>query len=449
MSREMTRLIGMAAGLLAVTLGAVGTARCDTIVLQSGYKFICKIHPDNKVFKHDPEQWVEFEIGSWTLDIPRSMVQSVEEDDLYVPPKTEAERKVAEQVIEAIMGEIERAKAEGVREQVAALGAEVTYLVNFADVLPAGQAQPVPAKEGDLLPEGSTLVVKRNSRGEVRIGEHVRVGVAAATTVELQTMKKVLSSGKTTWRVSLGLPVGKVWIDMGSMGAGETLEMNVAGCSFSVAADSLLSVTSALGTGYAFAYWRGPRDLVVRAPQHIEGGGFSLKQGYLVGFGAGRSTVTERRLPPGGDDEWNRWREFEPVRFDLEFRLIPPPLERLSSEDVQYQLRETRVAESVEVRGEIRTNVLQNVALYQSALESFRKDVGRCPTPGEGLEALREDIGVEGWKGPYVGAETQRLDPWAEPYRYRVLGSGSSGIPIVYSSGQNKIDEFGLGDDIR
>jgi len=58
------------------------------------------------------------------------------------------------------------------------------------------------------------------------------------------------------------------------------------------------------------------------------------------------------------------------------------------------------------------------IALLESALDTYRLDVGSYPTTEQGLEALREEpAGVERWDGPYVRKELP-LDPWGRPYVY-------------------------------
>ena len=58
------------------------------------------------------------------------------------------------------------------------------------------------------------------------------------------------------------------------------------------------------------------------------------------------------------------------------------------------------------------------IALLESALDTYRLDVGSYPTTEQGLEALREQpAGVERWDGPYLRKELP-LDPWGRPYVY-------------------------------
>jgi general secretion pathway protein G len=59
------------------------------------------------------------------------------------------------------------------------------------------------------------------------------------------------------------------------------------------------------------------------------------------------------------------------------------------------------------------------IAAFESALGSYRLDVGSFPTTDQGLQALRtRPVGVENWDGPYLPKEIP-LDPWKHPYVYR------------------------------
>lgn len=59
------------------------------------------------------------------------------------------------------------------------------------------------------------------------------------------------------------------------------------------------------------------------------------------------------------------------------------------------------------------------IAAFESAIGSYRLDVGAFPTTDMGLQALRtRPTGVDNWDGPYVPKEIP-LDPWGHPYVYR------------------------------
>ena len=56
------------------------------------------------------------------------------------------------------------------------------------------------------------------------------------------------------------------------------------------------------------------------------------------------------------------------------------------------------------------------IALFETALDTFRLDVGRYPTTEEGLEALRVNPETsEKWDGPYL-QKAVPPDPWGHPY---------------------------------
>jgi general secretion pathway protein G len=59
------------------------------------------------------------------------------------------------------------------------------------------------------------------------------------------------------------------------------------------------------------------------------------------------------------------------------------------------------------------------MALFETALDTYRLDVGKYPTTDQGLSALRaQPDGAERWDGPYLPKEIP-LDPWGHPYEYQ------------------------------
>ena len=78
------------------------------------------------------------------------------------------------------------------------------------------------------------------------------------------------------------------------------------------------------------------------------------------------------------------------------------------------------------------------ITLFETALDTYRLDMGKYPTTDMGLGALRkkpEDS--EKWDGPYLPKEIP-LDPWGKPYEYRspsehgdydIISLGADGSP--------------------
>lgn len=72
-----------------------------------------------------------------------------------------------------------------------------------------------------------------------------------------------------------------------------------------------------------------------------------------------------------------------------------------------------------------------------SALDLYRLDMGRYPTEQEGIEALvKRPSDAEHWNGPYVKKKEMLIDPWGEPFHYRI--PGQHGSYDLYSLGADK-----------
>ncbi len=62
------------------------------------------------------------------------------------------------------------------------------------------------------------------------------------------------------------------------------------------------------------------------------------------------------------------------------------------------------------------------ISLFETALDTYRLDLGRYPTTEQGLAAMRvRPQGEENWDGPYLPKEVP-LDPWGNPYDYKSPG---------------------------
>jgi general secretion pathway protein G len=67
----------------------------------------------------------------------------------------------------------------------------------------------------------------------------------------------------------------------------------------------------------------------------------------------------------------------------------------------------------------------------KAALDMYLLDVGRYPSDEEGLKVLVEPAqGIAGWAGPYLDDEAVPLDPWGQPYAYK-LGGEARGYQIL------------------
>jgi len=84
-----------------------------------------------------------------------------------------------------------------------------------------------------------------------------------------------------------------------------------------------------------------------------------------------------------------------------------------------------------------------DVARLDFALDAFKADTGRYPTPEEGLDALVDRTwSSPNWRGPYI--RRPPLDPWGHAYVYSAPAPAVA--PHVVCTGPDGL--LGTGDDI-
>ena len=76
---------------------------------------------------------------------------------------------------------------------------------------------------------------------------------------------------------------------------------------------------------------------------------------------------------------------------------------------------------------------------FSTALDAFRRDMGRYPTSAEGLAALVvQPSGATRWNGPYLRKNVIPKDPWGNEYQYRA--PGQHGAFDLYSLGADNAE---------
>lgn len=77
-------------------------------------------------------------------------------------------------------------------------------------------------------------------------------------------------------------------------------------------------------------------------------------------------------------------------------------------------------------RGKAKVAEIQ-IEQLQASLDLYRLDMRRYPTSEEGLSALLTRPSAEAgrWSGPYLDKASGLIDPWDNPYAYRVIDTGT------------------------
>ncbi len=74
------------------------------------------------------------------------------------------------------------------------------------------------------------------------------------------------------------------------------------------------------------------------------------------------------------------------------------------------------------------------ISLFETALDTYRLDMGKYPPTEQGLLALRvKPSDNDNWDGPYLSKEIPN-DPWKHPYEYRYPGEHGDYDIISYGA---------------
>jgi len=75
------------------------------------------------------------------------------------------------------------------------------------------------------------------------------------------------------------------------------------------------------------------------------------------------------------------------------------------------------------------------IANIVSSLSLYRLDVGKFPTEAQGLKALVEQpADVKNWEGPYLTRHDGIIDPWGNPYLYKLAGQDRQVVVMSYGA---------------
>lgn len=77
------------------------------------------------------------------------------------------------------------------------------------------------------------------------------------------------------------------------------------------------------------------------------------------------------------------------------------------------------------------TTAKAQMEMLGRALDAYRLDTGHYPSSAQGLGALNRQPGNEQrWRGPYLKKDLP-LDPWSNPYQYRVPGNSGHDYELL------------------
>lgn len=86
----------------------------------------------------------------------------------------------------------------------------------------------------------------------------------------------------------------------------------------------------------------------------------------------------------------------------------------------------------------------QSIERLSAIMDLYRLDTGNYPSTEQGVRALvARPSGVVGWNGPYIKGDQVPVDPWNNPYVYRMPSTRGGHDYDLCSRGPNARDGTG------
>ncbi|MCD6408534.1 FecR domain-containing protein [bacterium] len=135
-----------------------------------------------------------------------------------------------------------------------------------------------------------------------------------------------------------------------------------------------------------------------------------LKENMATTVVANKPPVPPQVLEEKERQEWERWKQSIPFS---EIGIVGG-----IAEINALQMREaSRIVRELGIAKKGTKKVLQDFEKIETAILLYYGDTGKVPSK---LKDLIENPGIAGWKGPYLGAGTNFMDPYGRPYQYRI-----------------------------
>ncbi|MCD6521198.1 type II secretion system protein GspG [Candidatus Calescamantes bacterium] len=266
-------------------------------------------------------------------------------------------------------------------------------------------------EKGTSIPPGSEIKTEEDSQVTLAYGEFGLTTLIPNSLLIIKDGKR--KNGKNL--VSLFARKGKIWSAVKKKFVSET-EFNV---------ETPNAFTGVRGTTYFVKYV--PEQELTRVGV-LEGLVGVKSKGPLPGYTevpqmmatnivSNKPPTSLEKLREEEIKEWKEWRERMQESVPLWAKdIVGAMMELDEARRVEAAMTVKKIA--MAKRGEKKAQM--DFKILKEALLKFYQDTGRFPTRQEGLEALKKDPGVKGWKGPYVDPSSNLLDPYGHPYQYRL-----------------------------
>jgi general secretion pathway protein G len=435
------------------TGGATGDLEIDKIVYRNGTVFTGQIVEGTKSLVNNPDFYeILLENGSLISIQDTGQIETVILDGQRLDdPQQQGGRK---RLREMLLEHLKEKEAEEDAQQKLRMTAVVRWLLGDPKKAKPGQEEDEELKNGARLWPGESIKLNSSSRIELVVAGKFQMAVEQGSLLVINRIaeREDPETGQAVLEFDFDLQRGCVWFEKPE----PILDQNpvkISGLGLSFQTTEGLTRYKRVREGdLRFSHYLGPDLTVIR----VQDGARLVtppESAYMLPDSMRNTSIPfePRREPVSNYNDWLEFKAWKPVELDFPIKPIlvgkprmdprpVKPLMGLPSERFVFQ----------DLQPIQMTGLAPLLSAHRLALREFKEDLGRLPTPEEGLAVLRSASGeMEEWKGPYLRDEVPSVDPWNQPLQYSIIHAGEDRLINLYSIGANGIDEQGLGDDLR
>lgn len=421
----------------------------DTIIFKTGTVFQGQIVEGKKTLIDDPNRYEIVLQNGQTVSIEDvGQIETIKMDGMVLndPLRHGGRGRLLDMLDEYRSKET----AEKTEAEKSKLTARVGWLLGEPERNKIGSEELEILKGGAVVFPGEEIRTQSNSRLQLRVASAFTIGLEQGTLLRINGIE----FGETEQDVILTFELvrGSLWAEREQLAGQEgKVTMRTVG----LAAEfphGLKRLRKSPNGDLTVTNYEGPTFDVVRTKDSESVSLPRRTQARMNSLMIDGSRALKPEVTQVGDPiDWFEFNLWKPVEIDLPNEFVLTSHDRLQARPVRPLMGVSsdnfvfQDMQPIQVTG---LNPL--LSAYRQALADFLTDTGRFPTPQEGLAVLRSASGeIQGWNGPYLDEEIPDSDPWGNPLEYGLIQLENRTLVNLYSIGQNKIDEQGLGDDLR
>lgn len=424
----------------------------DRVYLKDGVSFRCNVLDEIRTV--NGENFYQIQLDNSFIWLNSNQVQKIEKTDEVIRTDSVTREKIEQLMREgSVVTQIEADQVASSTdgqdsEEVPLKVKEVrgwVYLYENEKAIVERKRSPLHV--GESVPLGKILIVSPNSRVTLAIGEIGEIGLTGQTRIRFD---QLTVSRTQTFEVGLNLTRGAFWAQVGVQQATWKRVKLTINTSSVILQQGTLYVESAERTGAVYITNLSlNRDLkfyrATEIPSDVRVG-----ERVFVSPASNRLTVDANQNASELQERIANWADWEPAPLVVELEPVIPPLKTYPEYPPVPALHPYRITIDTSMAFSPETRSLgQILKIYDEAVERYKRDTGRYPSPQHGINALVYSYEVSGWRGPYIPQDVPRHDFWGNPFVYDLYKVNGREYADVRSVGPNGQDDRGLGDDIR